>query len=86
MDEDGGAEAEAARRVGRAHAQSGRMMVAVLVLDMEMAVEGEGVAVVVVAPAALVPPLRLVEGFGDAACDFTRSCSGERVCIAGSSV
>ena len=45
-------------------------MVAVLVLDVKMAVEGEGVAVVVAAPAALVPPLGPVKGFGDAPGDF----------------
>ena len=66
MDADGGSQAEATRRVGRAHAQGGGMMVAFQILDMEMAVEGEGVAVVVAAPAALVPALRLVEGVGDA--------------------
>ena len=53
------------------------MMVAVLVLDMEMAVEGEGVAVVVAAPAALVPPLRLVEGFGEAPGDLEELLGGE---------
>ena len=60
------------------------MMVAVLVLGVEMAVERQGVAVVVAARTALVPPLRVVQGFGDAPGDLKELLGGEGLHCGGS--